>query len=48
MGGGWSSDSSSESSGCGLRRLAIGGGMALSRNGKESNLMKALNKVKGN
>ena len=38
MGGG--SSESSENSGCGLfRRRAIGGGIALSRKGKENNLL---------
>lgn len=36
--GGGSSESSVVASGWGLRRRAIGGGMALSRNGKENNL----------
>jgi hypothetical protein len=36
--GAGSSESSEEGSGCGGRRRAIGGGMALSRKGKENNL----------
>ena len=37
MGGG-SSESSTDSSGCGFRRRAMGGGIALSRKGKEKRL----------
>lgn len=50
IGGGWSSESSVERGSGGarlLRRRAIGGGIALSREGKENNLKIRRKELKG-